>query len=96
MTEGQAASLNQARYTAKIDHRLSNNDSLNGSFLYDNGDSNAVGRWRLDLWPGSSQPRAGHECRHHLGAHFQSDGVEPGTYFLYSPHCKLPRLCGAK
>jgi len=39
VTEGQSAPLNQARYTAKIDHKLGNNDSFNGAYLYDNGDS---------------------------------------------------------
>jgi hypothetical protein len=40
VTVGQSLVLNQARYTAKIDHKIGNNDSLNGSYLYDNGDSN--------------------------------------------------------
>ncbi|HKD02200.1 MAG TPA: TonB-dependent receptor [Terriglobales bacterium] len=43
VTEGQRTTFDQARYTAKIDHRIGNNDSLNGSFLYDNGDT--VQQW---------------------------------------------------
>jgi len=39
VTVPQSAPFNQARYTAKIDHRLGNNDSLNGAFIYDNGDA---------------------------------------------------------
>jgi carboxypeptidase family protein/TonB-dependent receptor-like protein len=39
VTVGQANNLDQARYTAKIDHKISNNDQLSGSFLYDNGDA---------------------------------------------------------
>ena len=38
VTESQSAPLNQARYSFKLDHKLSNNDSLTGSYLYDNGD----------------------------------------------------------
>ncbi len=38
VTVGQGATLNQARYTAKLDHKIGNNDSLTGSYLYDNGD----------------------------------------------------------
>jgi len=40
VTVGQGATLNQARYTAKLDHKIGNNDSLTGSYLYDNGDGN--------------------------------------------------------
>jgi len=40
VTVNQGNVLNQARYTAKVDHKIGNNDSLNGSYLYDNGDSN--------------------------------------------------------
>ncbi len=40
VTVGQANSLNQARYSVKLDHKLSNNDQLSGSYLYDNGDTN--------------------------------------------------------
>jgi hypothetical protein len=39
----QAFTLNQARYTVKVDHKLGTNDSLNGTYLYDNGDS--VTQW---------------------------------------------------
>jgi hypothetical protein len=39
VTVGQGDTFNQARYTAKIDHRIGNNDSLTGSYLYDNGDN---------------------------------------------------------
>jgi hypothetical protein len=44
VTVGQAQTLDQARYTAKVDHKLSNNDQLSGSFLYDNGD--AFAQWQ--------------------------------------------------
>jgi len=39
----QAQTLDQSRYTAKIDHKFGPNDSLNGAYLYDNGDS--VTQW---------------------------------------------------
>ena len=39
VTVGQANTLDQARYTVKLDHRIGNNDSLSGSYLYDNGDA---------------------------------------------------------
>jgi outer membrane receptor protein involved in Fe transport len=39
----QAQTLNQSRYTTKVDHKLGTNDSLNGTYLYDNGDS--VTQW---------------------------------------------------
>ena len=35
--------LNQIRYTVKGDHKIGPNDTLNGTFLYDNGD--AVTQW---------------------------------------------------
>jgi hypothetical protein len=39
VTVGQSAPLDQARYTAKIDHKLSNSDQLSGAYLYDNADT---------------------------------------------------------
>jgi hypothetical protein len=39
ITVPQSSPLNQARYTAKIDYKIGNNDSLNGAYLYDNGDN---------------------------------------------------------
>jgi hypothetical protein len=38
ITVPQAQTFDQARYTAKIDHKFSSKDSLSGAFLYDNGD----------------------------------------------------------
>lgn len=38
VTESNPTSLDQTRYTAKIDQKLPGNDSLNGTFIYDNGD----------------------------------------------------------
>ena len=43
VTVGQAQTLDQARYSVKVDHRIGNNDQLSGSFLYDNGD--AFAQW---------------------------------------------------
>ena len=39
----QPQTLDQTRYDVKIDHKLGNNDSLTGAYLYDNGD--AVAQW---------------------------------------------------
>ncbi|MBI3477792.1 MAG: TonB-dependent receptor [Acidobacteria bacterium] len=39
----QAFTLNQSRYTTKVDHKLGTNDSLTGTYLYDNADS--VTQW---------------------------------------------------
>ena len=43
ITVPQNEVFNQARYTAKIDHKLGSKDSLNGAYLYDNGDD--VTQW---------------------------------------------------
>jgi hypothetical protein len=43
VTVPQAQTLDQARYTVKIDHKLSSKDQLAGTFLYDNADS--VTQW---------------------------------------------------
>ena len=39
VTVGQSAPLDQARYSAKLDQKLSNNDQLSGAYLYDNADA---------------------------------------------------------
>jgi hypothetical protein len=38
VTVGQGNILNQARYAAKIDHKLGPKDQINGAYLYDNAD----------------------------------------------------------
>ncbi len=42
ITVGAPSSLNQARYTAKFDHKLGTNDQLNVAYLYDNADTNTA------------------------------------------------------
>ncbi|MGA9526912.1 MAG: carboxypeptidase regulatory-like domain-containing protein, partial [Terriglobales bacterium] len=39
LTVPSAEVLNQMRYTAKVDHKLSSKDQLSGSYLYDNADA---------------------------------------------------------
>jgi len=39
----QPQTFNQARYDVKVDHKLGNNDSFTGAYLYDNGDT--VTQW---------------------------------------------------
>jgi hypothetical protein len=38
VTVAQPDKLDQTRYTGKVDHKLSTNDQINGTFLYDNAD----------------------------------------------------------
>ncbi|MGB9197259.1 MAG: carboxypeptidase-like regulatory domain-containing protein, partial [Terriglobales bacterium] len=42
VTVPQSQLLNQARYTVKMDHKLSVKDQLNGTYIYDNGDSDTA------------------------------------------------------
>ena len=48
---------NQSRYTAKIDHRIGAEDRLNGAYLYDNVDSDAL--YQGGIGYGPSEPMHG-------------------------------------
>jgi hypothetical protein len=86
VTVPQAQTLNQARYDVKLDHRLSANDTLNGLFLYDNGD--AVLQWAGgDSTFGVSEPN--HARAMNAGitwAHTFSPTVLNQLRFAYTRH----------
>ena len=90
VTVPQSTILNQARYTVKMDHKLSAKDQLNGAYLYDNGDLTPPFRWKQHLRTNSrTTPVA--DRRNHLGAYLHSNGSQPGALLLCAAHRKLPR-----